>query len=196
MNSSSSSPGAITILLSQIRDGSKPATDKLISLVYDDLVQLARSRLVKTCGRHDGTLNGTALVNEAFGRLLANDQLNAENSRHFYHIVSRKFTDIIVEKIRHDRAQKRNNGKKPVELDESCVDKDWGRVDWVDLAEALKLLDKEDPDGATVIHMRFFGALTREMVAEKVGCTTAKVRADEMYAVAWLRHRLVPNETK
>lgn len=196
MNSTSSSPGAITILLSQIRVGSKPAVDKLISLVYDELVQLARKRLIRMRGRHDGTLNSTALVNDTFGRLLANNQLNAENSKHFFHIISRKFTDIIVEKIRQERAQKRNNGKKPEQLDESSVRSGLRNVNVIDLREALNELDRQDPDGSTVIHLRYFGGLTREMVAERLGCTISKVRDDEKYALARLRLRLVPAETK
>ncbi|MBL8880308.1 MAG: sigma-70 family RNA polymerase sigma factor [Phycisphaerales bacterium] len=193
MNSNSDSPGTITVLLQRIQTGDKKAPEELCSLVYGELRKLARARLR---GRRDETMNSTALVNSAFERLLAQDKLHAENRRHFYYIISRKFSDILVEYIREKRAKKRNVGQKPEQLHEDPLDTGNPSIDVIDLHEGLKKLDEKKAASATVIHLRFFAGLTLQETASKMGLTIAEVRGHEKYARAFLRDELTRDEQK
>lgn len=178
----------ITELLKRVQAGEREALDAVIPLVYNELKKLASAHLRRE-GRAE-PLHTTALVHEAFLRLVGARHPAYENGSHFYGIASRLMRQILVDAARAKRAEKRSAPEV------AMVDiPDLGRqTDGALLAmdEALERLAGADPGKAQLIEMRYFGGMTAEESAEALGISVHLVRRELRLAQAWLRKELAP----
>ena len=186
---SRSSPTArITQLLVAWSGGRREALDDLLPLVYDELRRLASRYL-----RHespDHTLQPTALVHEAYLRLVDQRRVRWRNRAHFYGIAAQIMRRILVDHARAQRAEKRGAGWERVPLIEEEMPASAGDVDVLALDEALARLAAFDPQQAQIVELRYFGGLTIDEVAEVVGVSAATVVREWTIAKAWLRAEL------
>jgi RNA polymerase sigma factor (TIGR02999 family) len=173
-------------LLTRWRTGDPAALDALLPMVYEELRRMARSKLRGE--RSDHTLQTTALVHEAYLRLVGGGGIDIENRNHFVALVSRMMRQVLVDYARNHLAQKRDGGIR-VELDESLTD---GRTDENLLAvdAALTRLGEMDPQQAQVVELRFFGGMTIEETSDALSISPATVKRDWTTARAWLRREL------
>lgn len=182
-------PHAITNLLKKVSKGNREAFDELLPMVYDELKRVAGSRL--SMQRDGHTLNATALVHEAYLKLV--DQANVEwNSRaHFFAVASRAMRQILIDYAKWKNADKRGGGAPHVVLDqieEFFSYEGTGNVLAID--EALERLAEFDERGAEVVQYRFFGGLTHAEIADVLGMSEITVRRSWTMAKTWLRREL------
>ena len=178
----------ITQLLLAWSDGDKQALDRLVPLVYDELRRLAQSYMRKE--RAGQTLQTTALIHEAYLRLIDADRVQWRNRAHFFGIAARLMRQILVARARERGCQKRGGGAERVSLDEAMVIDERLDEDLVALDEALGELFQFDARMAQVVEMRFFGGLTEEEIAAALDVSTKTVRRDWRLARSWLRRKL------
>jgi RNA polymerase sigma factor (TIGR02999 family) len=178
----------ITQLLLAWSDGDKQALDRLVPLVYDELRRLARNYMRKE--RAGQTLQTTALIHEAYLRLIDADRVQWRNRAHFFGIAARLMRQILVARARERGCQKRGGGAEHVSLDEAMVIDERLDEDLVALDEALGELSQFDARTAQVVEMRFFGGLTEEEIAAALDVSTKTVRRDWRLARSWLRRKL------
>jgi RNA polymerase sigma factor (TIGR02999 family) len=183
-------PGSheITQLLLAWSEGDSEALDRLAPLVYDELHRLAKSYMRKERARH--TMQTTALIHEAYLRLIDAGQVEWRNRAHFFGVASRAMRQILVAMARERGCQKRGGGARQVSLDEAMMIDEGRDEDLVALDEALGALAKIDARKAQVVEMRFFGGLTEEEIAAALGVSTETVRRDWRLARSWLRRKL------
>jgi RNA polymerase sigma factor (TIGR02999 family) len=183
-----STPGGITQLLIAWNRGDQGARDELMPLVYDELRRLARAYLRRERPGH--TLQPTALVNEAYLRLIDQSQVSWQNRAHFFGIAARLMRQVLVNHAEARRAAKRGGDAERIslnEVDRLAVDRE---VDLVALNEALKNLERIDPPQGQIVELRYFSGLTIEEVAEVMGVSAATVKREWATARAWLRREL------
>jgi RNA polymerase sigma factor (TIGR02999 family) len=178
---------SVTELLAQWRAGDPSALEALIPLVYAELHRIAHHYLRGE--RHGHTLQSTALVNEAYLRLVSQVPGQIDNRTHFLGVAAHVMRQILVDHARAERAAKRDGGTR-VELDESvhprhCVD-----VDVLALDEALKGLAQLDRDQCRIVEMRFFAGLSVEETAAVMDVSPATVKREWALARAWLSREL------
>ena len=177
----------VTRLLLELSEGRGAATDELLPLVYDELRGLARRHLAAE--RVDHTLQATALVHEAFLRLVDQDRVQWRNRAHFLAVGATAMRRILVDHARARGRLKRGGGgdRRRLSLDEAlglaAVE---DRTDLLALDEALTRLAAEHPDKVRVVEMRFFGGLSTEETAAVLGVTTRTVERHWQFARAWL----------
>lgn len=181
----SSSP-TVTTLLRDWRSGDKEALDELVPLIYDDLRRIAARHLQSERPGH--TLQATALVNEAFARLVEAD-LEFHDRAHFLSIAARTMRRILTDYGRARRSQKRGGGVSPVTLHEDIV-ADSTSTDIVDIDDALVKLAEIDARKSDILVLHFFGGMTYDETAEALGISTATVDRDLRLAKAWLVNEL------
>jgi RNA polymerase sigma factor (TIGR02999 family) len=167
---------------------------ELMPLVYDELRRLAAGYL-----RHERpgqTLQATALVNEAFIRL-SNKRGNQFNNRtHFLAIAALSMRQILVQRARARKAEKRGGDPERITLDDSLMaDRRGERIDVIELDAAMERLAAFDPHQARVVELRYFGGLTVEETAEALDISPATVKRHWTLARAWLKRELGPNAT-
>jgi RNA polymerase sigma factor (TIGR02999 family) len=163
----------VTVLLNRVNAGDERAPAKLLELVYDDLRRLAGAYLQN---EHNAqTLQATALVHEAYLRLVDWQNVSWQNRAQFFAVAAQVMRRILVDNARTKRAQKRDFGQK-LALDEAVSFAAEREVDLVALEEALTTLEKIDPRQAKIVELRFFGGLSIEETAHvlKVSETTVK----------------------
>jgi RNA polymerase sigma factor (TIGR02999 family) len=179
-----------TQLLLDARAGNRAAFDRLFSHVYDALREIAHQRLLKH--RPGETLDTTALVHEAYLRLV--DQTRAEwrDRAHFFALASRAMRFVLVDYARARTAAKRGGREPDVPLDAVQVAADERATDLVALAEALEGLTGVSPRLGEVVDYRFFGGLTFEEIAEATGMSVPTVKRDWARARAWLYRTMQP----
>lgn len=178
----------ITTLLLAWGAGDRAALDRLTPLVYDELHRLAASYMRRE--RAGQTLEATALIHEAWMRLIDVRQVEWQNRAHFFGMAARVMRQILVAAARDRGWQKRGGGTQRISLDEALVI-DAGRdEDLVALDEALQALAAFDARKAQVVEMRFFGGLTEAEIAATLHVSTETVRRDWRLAKAWLLHKL------
>ena len=178
----------VTQLLADWREGNREALNALIPLVYDELRRLARSHLNRERSGH--TLQSTALVNEAYMRLVRQDP-EINNRAHFFAVSSHLMRQILVDYARRHRAAKRGDGADKLTLSEAvALLPGKGNFDLLALDEALNELGKLDPQQTRVVELRFFGGLSIEETATVVGISQATVKRDWTTARAWLHREL------
>jgi RNA polymerase sigma factor (TIGR02999 family) len=168
--------------------GDEAALDQLMPLVYAELRKLARNYM-----RHqpaDHTLQTTALVNEAYLRLIDSSRVNWQNRTHFFAISAQLMRRILVDFARARNSQKRGGEAQKVELDEALVVASEQKTDLVALDEALKKLAEMNPRQSEVVELRYFGGLSEEEIAEHLKISVRTVRRDWSIARAWLFRRL------
>lgn len=181
-------PGAITQLLEQSRGGQPAAVDQLVPLVYGELRRIAARYLRRE--RQAQTLQATALVNEAYLRLLKDQDLSFQNRAHFLGIAARSMRQILVEHARSRDAVKRGGERRRITLDERVAAEGPADVDLLAVDEALERLAALDATQAKLVELRFFGGLTNEEAAEALGVSPATTKRVWAVARAWLFREL------
>ena len=181
-------PGAVTQLLEQARAGQPAAVEQLVPLVYGELRRIAASYLRRE--RQAQTLQATALVHEAYLRLLKDQDLSFENRAHFLGIAARSMRQILVEHARGRDAAKRGGERRRITLDEKLAQEGPLDLDLLAVDEALERLAALDPQQAKIVELRFFGGLTNEEAAEALGVSPATTKRAWAVARAWLFREL------
>jgi RNA polymerase sigma factor (TIGR02999 family) len=173
----------VTEILQSIAAGEPRAADRLIPLVYDELKRLAASKLARESPGH--TLNATALVNEAYLRLLGPDQkLGFDNRGHFFAAAAEAMRRILVDSARRKQSAKRGGGRRRVELQDQPDEPTNEQI--LALDEAMQRLAKEDALAAKVVELRQFAGLGHEGVAAALKISIYEARQKWTYARAWL----------
>jgi len=182
----------ITRLLLAWSEGDGEALDRLAPLVYAELRRLAKSYMRKERAGH--TLQTTALINEAYLRLIDAGQVEWQNRAHFFGVAACAMRQILVAMARERGCEKRGGGARQVSLDEAMVIDAGPDEDLVALDEALEALARFDARKAQVVEMRFFGGLTEAEIAATLDVSSETVRRDWRLARSWLRRKLSGNE--
>ncbi|MEO8073370.1 MAG: ECF-type sigma factor [Acidobacteriota bacterium] len=177
----------VTILLRKVSDGDESAPEKLLPLVYRELRKLAHGYMGKE--REDHTLQATALVHEAYIRLVDWENVSWENRAHFFAVAARVMRNILVDYARQKKADKRNFRQK-IQLDEAISFSSEREVDVIALDDALADLAKLDERQAQIVELRFFGGLTIEETAHAIGVSPTTVKNEWTVAKAWLRREI------
>ena len=178
----------VTQLLLAWSGGDEAALDKLIPLVHYELKRLAHYQMNSEQTGH--ILQTTALVNEAYLRLVDSSQVRWQNRAHFFAVSAQLMRRILVDFARSRDNLKRGGGTQPLTLDEALVISKEPEVDLVVLDGALNALSAVDPRKAKVVELRFFGGLTEEEAAEVLNVSCETVRRDLRLAKAWLLREL------
>ena len=178
----------ITRLLVDWRNGDQRALEQLIPLVHEELRRVARRHMAHERAGH--TLQATALVNEAYVRLIDIRQVNWQDRAHFFAMSSRLMRRILVDFARSKGYQKRGGGAQKVSLDEALIVSAEPAADLVALDDALTALAAFDARKAQVVEMRFFGGLSVEETAEALKVSVDTVMRDWKLAKAWLLREL------
>lgn len=185
----------VTQLLQSWSDGNRQALADLLPLVYDELRRLAASYMRFEAPGH--TLQATALVHEAYMRLINQREVHWKSRAHFFGIAAQMIRRILVDHIRATRAQKRGSGFAALSLDEALGVSEKKNWEIMALDDALKTLAKFDPQQAKIVELRFFAGLSIEETAAIVGISPATVKRDWVAAKAWLFRelsRMAPGE--
>jgi RNA polymerase sigma-70 factor, ECF subfamily len=183
----------ITELLAEWREGNQSALDELYPLVYDELHRLARRYMSRE--RKDHTLQTTALINEAYVRMVDQKNVNWANRSHFFAISAQIMRRILIDHARRHAYAKRGGGAQQVSLEEvAAIAPDQGR-ELVRLDEALKTLAERDPRRSQVVELRYFGGLNNEEIAGVLHVSENTVTRDWNMARAWLYQQLTENAT-
>ncbi len=176
--------GEITQLLVQWSDGDASALDRLAPLVYDELRQLARHYLYQQGANR--TLQPTALVNEAFLRLVKQPEVNFQNRAQFYGLAAKLIRELLVDDTRRRLAEKRGGDDLRVSFTELEAMPQMREFELLALDEALHRLARNKPQHSRVVELRFFGGLTIAETAAVLGISHATVERDWNFARAWL----------
>ena len=163
---------------------------KLMPLVYDELRELAARYL--RAERRGHTLQPTALVHEAFMRLIDQDRVDWKGRTHFFAVGAQAMHRILIDHARARGRGKRGGDWQRVVLDEAQTPEDLRNIDLVALKDALETLAALDPQQARIVELRFFGGLTVEEVAHVLEVSKRTVEGDWTHAKAWLRNALNP----
>jgi len=182
------SPERVTRWLDETRTGRQEAIAELLPLVYGELRRVAGAYMRRE--RPGQTLQPTALVHEAYLRLVRDRHVRWENRAHFCAIAANAMREILVERARRRRALRHGGGYRRTTLDDRLVASQARAIDVQALDEALERLAAVDPARARIVVLRFFGGLTVEEVAEVLGVSPATVKRGWTLAKAWLRREL------
>ena len=175
-----------TRLLSSAEQGDPHAAEQLLPLVYDELRRLAASRMAREAAGQ--TIQATALVHEAYLRLLDGGQAQDWNSRgHFFAAAAEAMRRILVERARHRQSAKAGGGRRREELPDIELAEAAPRLDLLALNDALTKLEQHDPRRAGLVKLRFFTGLTIAEAARVLGVSESTADNDWAYARSWLR---------
>jgi RNA polymerase sigma factor (TIGR02999 family) len=179
---------SVTELFEAANNGSLSARDRLMSLVYDELRRVAGSYMKHE--RPDHTLQPTALVHEAYLRLVGQKRVKWQNPEHFIAVAAMMMRRILLNHAYSRNRDKRGGGRFKLSLDEAdCFIRD-KHMDVIALDEALKKLADSYPHEAHIVELRFFGGLTIEETARVLGVSESTVERDWKFARAWLLYEL------
>jgi RNA polymerase sigma factor (TIGR02999 family) len=179
----------VTRILSAIEQGDPSAADELLPLVYDELRQLAAQRLAQE--KPGQTLQATALVHEAYLRLVDAEQAQNWNSRgHFFAAAAEAMRRILVESARRRKRVKHGGDRRRVDLDASCLVTPDPPDDLEALDKALRRLEAADPPAARLVQLRFFAGLSMPQVAQALGIPLRTAERNWTYARTWLHRAL------
>ena len=176
--------GEVTEILAEMREGSHDAWERLMPLIYKELRQLAARSLHNE--RQDHTLQATALVHEAYVRLVGQTKVQWRDRVHFIAAAGQTIRRILVDHARTRMRKKRAGRRVRIQLDETVAILPQRDTDLVALDEAMTKLAEHAPRKAAVVEMRFFGGATVEETAEVLGMTTRSIERDWRFARAWL----------
>jgi len=182
------SDSEITQLLRAWNGGDESALEKLMPIVYAELHRMARQYMARESPDH--TLQTSALVNEAYPRLVDAAQANWQNRVHFFAVSAQAMRRILVDWARSRQALKRGGNARPLQLDDALVVTEDQRVDLVALDDALKALAALDPRKSQVVELHFFGGLDLEETAQVLKVSSDTVLRDWKLAKSWLRCEL------
>jgi len=189
---SSDSQNQVTLLLSRWRAGDREALDALMPLVYEELRRLARHYLQGE--RPDHTLQSTALVHEAYVRLLGQNPPEWKGRAHFFGVAAKLMRQILVDHARTHRAAKRGGNSVKMTLVEGLLGHKGKDVDLLALDDALTNLAKLSPQQSDIVELRFFSGLTIEDTSEVLGISPATIKRNWTTARAWLFRELKQSE--
>jgi RNA polymerase sigma factor (TIGR02999 family) len=178
----------VTALLSELTQGNQEAAEKLIPVVYDELKRLARAYMRRE--RPDHTLQTTALVHEAYLKLVRQQSVNWQGRSHFFGIAAQLMRRILVDHARGHLREKRGGAKVVLPLDEALVFSPEHSEELVKLNEALERLAKLDPRQGKIVELRFFGGFSVEETSEFLGVSPKTVKRDWAVAKVWLHGEL------
>lgn len=178
----------ITQLLIDWRGGDESALDRLMPLVYDELRRLAHHYLSQERTGH--TLQPTALVNEAYLRLIDQQNADWQNRTHFFAVAARIMRHLLIDHARSRQYAKRGGGALRVSLDEAAVVSSENTVELLALAEALDRLNVIDERKVVIVELRYFSGLSVEETAEVMRLSTITVKREWLKAKAWLYREL------
>lgn len=175
----------VTILLNRINEGDGKAPEELLPLVYSELRKLAHSYLQRE--RPDHTLQATALVHEAYIRLVDWENVSWQNRAHFFAVAAQIMRKILVDHAREKKAQKRDSGQK-LSLDEaiSLPSQNEREINLIALDEALEKLAEFDETQSKIVELRFFGGLTIDETAHALNISPSTVKREWTVARTWL----------
>jgi len=177
-----------TILLSELAQGNQEAAEKLIPLVYDELKRLARSYMRRE--RQDHTLQTTALVHEAYLKLIRQQAVGWQGRSHFLGVAAQLMRRILIDHARGHLREKRGGTKVFLPLHEALVFSPEHSEDLLKLDEALERLSKLDDRQSRIVELRFFGGLSVEETAEFLSISPKTVKRDWAVAKVWLHGEL------
>lgn len=178
----------ITRLLADWSRGDRQALEKLTPLVYDELRRLASRYLRQE--RHGHTLQSTALVHEAYLKLVGQNQVQWQNRAHFFGIAAQMIRRILVDYARARTADKRGAGAEKLSLDEAIALPGYPDLDLIALDDALEGLATIDARQSRLVELRFFAGLTLEETAEVLQMSPATAKRDWVSAKAWLSREI------
>ncbi len=185
---SADAPNAVTRVLKAAAEGDLEAASKLLPLVYDELRRLARARMANLAPGQ--TLQPTALVHEAYLRVIGTADPGWKGRGHFFGSAAQAMRDIIVEEARRKASLKRGGDRKRVDVDDADTAIQPPSEDVLTVDETLKRLEADDPRKGQIVNLRYFVGLTTEETAAVLGVSTTTVERDWRYIRAWLRRRL------
>jgi RNA polymerase sigma factor (TIGR02999 family) len=178
----------ITRILNAIEQGDRKAADELLPLVYDELRRLAAQKMAQESPCQ--TLQATALVHEAYIRLVGSEAQNWNSRTHFFSAAAEAMRRILIDNARRKNRLKRGGGQNRIDLDSVEIAADESSLDIIALDEALAKLAKEDPVKAELVKLRYFAGLTILQAAEMLNISHATAERYWSYARAWLFHEL------
>ncbi len=185
-------PGDVTLMLEAIKKGEDEAQGRLFASVYEELKRIAHG---KRAGERPGdTLNSTALVHEAYLRLVGDENLSWENRAHFFGAAAEAMRRILIERARRRKAEKHGAGWKRVPFEQNLT-QDQFDVDVLALDEALAKLEARDERRARVVKCRFLLGLSVAETAEVLGVSPRTVDDDWASSKAWIRRELTKGDT-
>jgi RNA polymerase sigma factor (TIGR02999 family) len=184
-----SSTPDVTALLRAWSDGDRAAFEELVAVVYRELHRQAERYMRAQPAGH--TLQATALVNEAYLRLVSREPIDWKSRAHFFGVAAKAMRSILVDHARARRASKRGGGADQVSL--AAVDSGGQEVEVLELDEALQQLAMLDPRKANLVELRWFGGLSIEEAAQVMAVSTATAKREWRTARAWLRRELTPD---
>jgi len=192
VNSGGNRPGSadVTVLLDRVAAGDRQSTDRLLEAVYDQLRRIALQRMKGEKPGH--TLQATALVHEAYLRLVRNKKLKWSSRAQFYVAAAQAMQRILVEHARKKKRLKRGGDRRPVASNVVDLAKDENLEDVVALHEAIDRLEGEDARAALVTRLRFYAGMTVEETAKAMEISERTVMREWAYARAWLHDALGP----
>lgn len=179
---------AVTRLLEAVREGNHQAMDDLFAMVYEELRRLAR---VVRRGRAGETLNTTALVHEAYAKLVPSPSLDVESRTHFFRVVARAMRQVLVNAAEARMAAKRGGNWVPVTLHDHPAERPLDAETLLALDAGLRELETLDPRQVRIVECRFFAGLSVPETAETLGISEPTVKRDWRAARAWLAQRLI-----
>jgi RNA polymerase sigma-70 factor (ECF subfamily) len=183
------STGELTRMLQDCSDGSREALDKLLPLVYEELRRLAHTYLAHE--RQDHTLQTTALVHEAYLKLIDQHSVNWQNRAQFFALSAQAMRRILIDSARRHTSLKRGSGGTKISLDDAAtISGDTANESLLALDIALQELQKIDAEQSKIVELRYFGGLTIEETAEVLKSSPATVKREWVMARAWLYQAL------
>jgi RNA polymerase sigma factor (TIGR02999 family) len=178
----------VTRLLSAIEHGDPKAAEQLLPLVYDELRKLAAQKLAHE--KPGQTLQATALVHEAYVRLVGDAAGRWDGRGHFFAVAAEAMRRILIDQARHKATRKAGGGRRRVDLDAFDPALDEPDPELLALDESLRELEQRHPRKAEVVKLRFFAGLTTAQAATALGVSTSTAENDWAYARSWLRLRM------
>ena len=178
----------VTKLLKDWSDGDQSVPDQLMPLVYDELRRLAHQYMRREKPGH--TLQTSALVNEAYVRLVDQNNIQWESRAHFFGIAARLMRQILVDQARRRNFAKRGGGAIRVSLNEATIVAQEQSASVMALDDALKSLEQIDPRKSRIVELRFFGGMSIEETAEALKVSPGTVMREWTFARAWLRNEM------
>ena len=188
----SDSSNQVTELLARWSGGDAAAREALVPVVYNELRRVAGRCLA---GQHNQTLQSTALVHEAYLRLVGQDRLRVENRAHFFGIAALLMRQILVDHARKRGAAKRGANCLTLTLDEAVALPQKRELDLVALDDALNILAAMDPRQSQIVDLRFFGGLSIEDTSHVLGISPATVKREWSIARLWLQREMSRSES-
>jgi len=185
-----SGPGEITRLLVEWSDGNQAALDSLVLIVYDELRRLASNYMRGE--RPDHLLQTTALVHEAYLRLIDRDHVSCQTRTQFFAVAAQVMRRVLVDYARGRDRAKRGDGVAPLALDDVAVLSDDRAEEVIAINTALESLTAFDPRKGRVFELRYFGGMSVEEVAEALSVSPVTVARDWRMAKVWLRREIAP----